>query len=314
MDAASEETGRAVGWSELVGVWVSKAHGTGNDFVVFTDEDGARDVSPETVAAVCDRHLGLGGDGVIRAVRCRDLPEGRRLLERHPDVEWFMDYRNSDGSVAQMCGNGVRVFVDHLVREGLVELPRGARVRIGTRAGVRAVVRTSDGYAVDMGPWSFTHGDLARERGSDCVVTTGGLRVPRPGVSIDMGNPHTVVALSEGEKLDSLDLHSPPAVDPVPGDGTNVEFAVPLDHDDTDLGRLEMRVHERGVGETHSCGTGACAAAAATRFWGGPESPDRWLVQVPGGVLSVTFVDAPDGTEHVVLAGPVRVVATAELV
>ncbi|WP_330446466.1 diaminopimelate epimerase [Kocuria rhizophila] len=314
MNTIDEGTGYTVGWSELVGVRVSKAHGTGNDFVVFTDRDGSLDVPPETVAAVCDRHLGLGGDGLIRAVRSRDLEEGRRLLERHPDAEWFMDYRNADGSVAQMCGNGVRVFVDHLVREGLVTLPRGARLRIGTRAGVRTVARTSGGYAVDMGPWSFTRGELARERGSDCVVTAAGLTVPRPGVSIDMGNPHTVVVLSEGEKLDTLDLHTAPAVDPVPVDGTNVEFVVPLEHDDTDLGRLEMRVHERGVGETHSCGTGACAAAAATRFWGGPQSPDRWFVQVPGGVLSVTFVPAPDGTEHVVLAGPVRVVATAELV
>ncbi|WP_407657287.1 diaminopimelate epimerase [Kocuria tytonis] len=313
MSETTEGTERAMGWQELTGTRVTKAHGTGNDFVVYTDADGSRDVSPDTVAAVCDRHMGLGGDGLIRAVRSRHLPEGQRLLERHPDAEWFMDYRNADGSVAQMCGNGVRVFVDHLVREGLVTLPRGARLRIGTRAGVRTVARTSSGYAVDMGPWSFSHGDTARERGSDCVVSAAGLTVPRPAVSIDIGNPHTVVALSEGEKLDGLDLHAAPTVDPLPADGTNVEFVVPLDHDDSDLGRLEMRVHERGVGETHSCGTGACAAAAATRFWGGPESPDRWFVQVPGGVLSVTFVPAPDGTEHVVLAGPVRVVATAEL-
>ena len=251
---------------ELTGARVTKAHGTGNDFVVFTDPDGTRDVSPRTVAAVCHRHLGLGGDGLIRAVRSEHVPEGRELLHRHPGAEWFMDYRNADGSVAQMCGNGVRVFVDHLVREGLVRLPRGARLQIGTRAGVRTVARTSDGYAVDMGPWSFSDGDSARERGSDSVVTAQGLRVPRPGLSIGMGNPHTVVALSEGEKLDGLDLHSAPSVDPVPPEGTNVEFVVPLDHDDSDVGRLEMRVHERGVGETFSCGTGACAAAAATRW------------------------------------------------
>ncbi|WP_240624990.1 diaminopimelate epimerase [Kocuria tytonicola] len=314
MTETTEGTVRAVGGHELTGVRVSKAHGTGNDFVVFTDGDGTRDVGPQTVAAVCDRHTGLGGDGMIRAVRSEHVPEGRALLRTHPDAEWFMDYRNGDGSVAQMCGNGVRVFVDHLVREGLVRLPRGARVRIGTRAGVRTVARTSDGYAVDMGPWSFTDGETARERGADCVVTAAGLTVPRPGISIDMGNPHAVVALSEGEKLDGLDLHTAPVVEPVPAEGTNVEFVVPLDHDDSDVGRLEMRVHERGVGETFSCGTGACAAAAATRFWGGPESPDRWFVQVPGGVLSVTFVPAPDGTEHVVLAGPARVVAHAELV
>ncbi|MDO4919539.1 diaminopimelate epimerase [Kocuria sp.] len=314
MSESTEGTAHGVSRHELTGARVVKAHGTGNDFVVFTDADGGRDVSPETVRAVCDRHMGLGGDGLIRAVPSEHVPEGRELLRTEPRAEWFMDYRNADGSVAQMCGNGVRVFVDHLVREGLVSLPRGARLRIGTRAGVRTVARTSDGYAVDMGPWSFTHGDEARERGSDCVVTAAGLTVPRPGVSIDMGNPHTVVALSEGEKLDGLDLHTAPVVEPAPAQGTNVEFVVPLEHEDSDVGRLEMRVHERGVGETFSCGTGACAAAAATRFWGGPDSPDRWFVRVPGGVLSVTFAPAPDGTEHVVLAGPVRVVAEARLV
>lgn len=291
-------------------IYFTKGHGTENDFVLLEDPEGLLALDAAAAVALADRRAGIGGDGVIRAVRTRSAD-----IDAPVDApEWFMDYRNADGSVAQMCGNGVRVFVDHLVREGLVTLPRGARLRIGTRAGVRTVARTSGGYAVDMGPWSFTRGELARERGSDCVVTAAGLTVPRPGVSIDMGNPHTVVVLSEGEKLDTLDLHTAPAVDPVPVDGTNVEFVVPLEHDDTDLGRLEMRVHERGVGETHSCGTGACAAAAATRFWGGPQSPDRWFVQVPGGVLSVTFVPAPDGTEHVVLAGPVRVVATAELV
>ena len=301
-------------WRELVNQEVVKAHGTGNDFVVFTDENGEIALTADTVAAVCDRHMGLGADGVIRAVRATELAEGRKLAEQDPSVEWFMDYRNADGSIAQMCGNGVRVFVDHLVREGLVELPQGSQLRIGTRAGVRSVARTDGGYAVDMGPWSFMAGGDARGKGSDAVVTTDGLTVPRPGVSISMGNPHTVVALSEEDKLDRLDLRRAPSVSPEPEDGTNVEFVVPVDHDDTEVGRIHMRVFERGVGETHSCGTGACAAAAATRFWGGAEAPDRWLVDVPGGVLSVTFVPATDGTEHVVLAGPTRVVARAVLV
>ena len=301
-------------WRELVNHEVIKAHGTGNDFVVFTDEYGEVPLSAETVAAVCDRHMGLGADGVIRVIRATELQEGRKLAEQDPSVEWFMDYRNADGSIAQMCGNGVRVFVDHLVREGLVELPQGSQLRIGTRAGVRSVARTEGGYAVDMGPWSFIAGEDARDKGSDAVVTTDGLNVPRPGVSISMGNPHTVVALSEEDKLDQLDLRRAPSVSPEPEDGTNVEFVVPVDHDDTEVGRIHMRVFERGVGETHSCGTGACAAAAATRFWGGADAPDRWLVEVPGGVLSVTFVPATDGTEHVVLAGPAQVVARAILV
>lgn len=302
-----------VDWHELVNLELVKAHGTGNDFVVFTDEHGDVSLSADTVASVCDRHMGLGADGVIRAVRASELAEGRALAAKDPSVEWFMDYRNADGSIAQMCGNGVRVFVDHLVEEGLVELPQGSQLRIGTRAGVRSVARTHGGYAVDMGPWSFLAGEQAREKGSDAVVTTDGLKVPRPGVSISMGNPHTVVALSEEDKLDTLDLRRAPSVSPEPEEGTNVEFVVPVDHDDTEVGRIHMRVYERGVGETHSCGTGACAAAAATRFWGGSDAPDRWLVEVPGGVLSVTFVPATDGTEHVVLAGPTRTVARVAL-
>jgi diaminopimelate epimerase len=243
-------------------------------------------------------------------VRSEELPEGRAVLAEAPDAEWFMDYRNNDGSVAEMCGNGVRVFVQHLVQEGLVEVPEGEVLRIGTRAGVKTVARTDSGYAVDMGPWSFLDGEAARSRGSDAVVTARGLKVARPALSIGMGNPHTVVALAEGEKLDQLELFTAPTVRPVPEDGTNVEFVVPADGDDDGVGRVRMRVHERGVGETQSCGTGACAAAAATRFWGGVTAPDQWLVQVPGGVVSVTFVPAPDGTEHVVLAGPAVIVAS----
>ena len=182
-------------------------------------------------------------------------------------------------------------------------------LRIGTRGGLKTVAATPDGFAVDMGPWGFIDGDRARERGSDAVVTAQGLKVPRPGVSITMGNPHTVVALAEGEKLDHLQLWTQPEVSPTPPDGTNVEFVVPADDEGDGIGRLRMRVHERGVGETQSCGTGACAAAAATRFWAGASAPDEYLVQVPGGIVSATFVPGPDGAEHVVLAGPAEIVA-----
>ena len=227
-----------------------------------------------------------------------------------------MDYRNGDGSVAEMCGNGVRAFVEYLRTEGLIELEVGETVKIGTRAGVKTVARTEEGYAIDMGPWSFIHGEAAREGGEDCLVSARGLKTPRAGLSISMGNPHTVVMLGSDGKLDGLDLHSLPQVSPAPVNGTNVEFVVPVDLDiesGAHVGAIRMRVHERGVGETLSCGTGACAAAAATRFWGGEEAPDEWLVHVPGGTLAVTFVLGPDDLEHVVLAGPAQMVATVVL-
>ncbi|KAA9393630.1 diaminopimelate epimerase [Kocuria coralli] len=300
-------------FGELSGYPFLKAHGTGNDFVVVVDPEAELLLADDTVRLACDRHQGIGGDGFIRVARSEHLPEGREVLEQAPEAEWFMDYRNGDGSIAEMCGNGVRAFVHVLLRNGLVDLPPGQVVRVGTRAGVKTVARTDDGYAVDMGPWGFIDGDTARSRGSDAVVTAKGLRVPRPAVSITMGNPHTVVALAEGEKLDSLQLFTAPDVRPVPPDGTNVEFVVPLDEESgatEDVGRIRMRVHERGVGETQSCGTGACAAVAATRFWAGDTAPDEWLIEVPGGVVSATFVEGPHGAEHIVLAGPAVVVAT----
>ena len=232
-----------------------------------------------------------------------------------------MDYRNGDGSISEMCGNGVRAFVEYLTTEKLATLGEGETIQIGTRAGIKTVARTENGYAIDMGPWSFIHGDEARERNSDSMVTARGLKTPRVALSISMGNPHTVVALAADEKLDGLGLESAPKVTPTPPNGTNVEFVVPEEIQDTaaetgekNVGAIRMRVHERGVGETLSCGTGACAAAAATRFWGGEDAPDEWLVHVPGGTLAVTFVLGPDELEHVVLAGPAQMTGKFTLV
>ncbi|OFL75101.1 diaminopimelate epimerase [Rothia sp. HMSC075F09] len=303
-------------WGELAGLTLTKGHGTGNDFIFLTDENAEIALTPELVARVCDRHFGIGADGFIRATRSTASRAGQKLLEEHPDAVWFMDYRNGDGSIAEMCGNGVRAFVEYLRTEGLIELEVGETVKIGTRAGVKTVARTEEGYAIDMGPWSFIHGEAAREGGEDCLVSARGLKTPRAGLSISMGNPHTVVMLGSDGKLDGLDLHSLPQVSPAPVNGTNVEFVVPVDLDvesGAHVGAIRMRVHERGVGETLSCGTGACAAAAATRFWGGEEAPDEWLVHVPGGTLAVTFVLGPDDLEHVVLAGPAQMVATVVL-
>jgi diaminopimelate epimerase len=297
---------------------VTKGHGTQNDFVLLDGRDGA-DLGADLVRALADRRAGIGGDGVIRLIACDALPEGAAVRAEDPAATWFMDYRNADGSIAEMCGNGVRVVAEYARHLGVWDPAEGDLV-LGTRAGVRRVreVPAADGgdatwYAVDMGVWRLPGGDEAVAAGFDAQVAVAGLDVPRPALSVDLGNPHTVLALAGEAELADADLTRAPVVEPVPPHGTNVELVVPLGEeraaDGTVVGRLRMRVHERGVGETRSCGTGACAAALAVRTWGGPGSPDVWLVDVPGGTVRVTVL--PDG--HVELAGPAVLVAEIQV-
>ena len=278
----------------------TKGQGTGNDFVLFADPDGKIELTPSQLAAICDRHFGIGADGVLRAVRSRSLPEGAAALAEESRAEWFMDYHNADGSVAEMCGNGIRVFVRYLLESGLAELPEGGTLPIGTRAGVRDVQRSAGGFSADLGRWSLVDGDA--------VVRAKNLPVARPGLGIDVGNPHVVVALASDEELDAADLGYVPKVEPEPVGGVNVEFVVPAEPLVRDgVGQIRMRVHERGSGETLSCGTGAAAAALATRHWAGAGAPNDWRVGVPGGVVGVRMVPAEDG-EHVALSGPAELV------
>src|SRR3954454_15046177 len=137
----------------------TKGHGTGNDFVLIADPHGELDLSPEQIAAICDRHFGVGADGILRAVRSRSIDAGAASLAEEPGAEWFMDYRNADGSIAEMCGNGIRVFTRFLLEEGLAELPEGTTLPIGTRGGVRDVQRTGTGFSVDLGRWTLEPGD-----------------------------------------------------------------------------------------------------------------------------------------------------------
>ncbi|PFG33491.1 diaminopimelate epimerase [Sanguibacter antarcticus] len=293
----------------------TKGHGTQNDFVLLDDRDAGLDLTADLVRALADRRAGIGGDGVIRVVRSKDIVEGQRLLAQEPAAEWFMDYRNADGSVAQICGNGVRVFAAFLEQLGVATFDGDGELVVGTRAGVRRVRKEDGGwYAVDMGIWSFPGGQTAVAEGFDAEVLVPGLEVDgnevaRPALSVDLGNPHTVVALASVVDLERAELWRAPEVVPRPPQGTNVELVVPLGEetsvDGTVVGRLRMRVHERGVGETRSCGTGACAAALAVRAWAGDGAPDVWMVEVPGGTLRVTILS--DG--HVELAGPAELVA-----
>jgi diaminopimelate epimerase len=277
-------------------VQFTKGHGTGNDFVLILDQDGELELDAATVAKLCDRNFGIGADGLIRIIKSSALPEGAASLAEEPAATWFMDYRNADGSIAEMCGNGVRVFARYLTERGLVELSPGDTLSIGTRAGVRDIQRSTNGFAVDMGRW--------RPVAEDITVVSAGVDIARPGQGINVGNPHVVVALASLEELKELDLNRAPALEPAQAEGANVEFIVPADPMvQNGVGYINMRVHERGVGETLSCGTGIVAAALATRLWAGQGAPNQWQVTVPGGTLGVRMFATEDG-EHVGLSGP----------
>lgn len=283
----------------------TKGHGTGNDFVLFSDPDGAVELTPAQIAAIADRHFGVGADGVIRAVRSRHIDAGAAALAEDESAEWFMDYHNADGSVAEMCGNGIRVFARYLFDNGLAELADGDTMAIGTRAGVRDLQRNLTGFQVDLGRW--------RLAGGEPLVRAKNLAVARPGLGIDVGNPHVVVALASEDELDSADLSYIPQLEPDAAGGVNVEFVVPADPMvKNGVGHIRMRVHERGSGETLSCGTGAAAAALAVRHWAGAGAPNQWSVQVPGGTVGVRMFPTEDG-EHVSLSGPAELVFEGEL-
>lgn len=249
-----------------------KGQGTGNDFVILPDVDDQLNLTAELVMALCDRRFGIGADGVLRVVRA-SADQG---------AEYFMDYRNSDGSIAQMCGNGARVFGRYLVDAGLVapgEFP------VVTRAGVRTLrVPAAGDVSVSMGP--VTVGDKTT------VVLTGS---EFPGVTAWVGNPHVVCIVGDSV-LDDLDLTNPPELDPVAlPEGANVEFCEVLASD-----RVQMRVFERGSGETLSCGTGACAAAIVA------GDADSVTVVVPGGEVRV------ERSRDVQLIGPASIVAAGQ--
>ena len=287
--------------SESAGPRVLQGHGTENDFVVLPDPDGT--VWPESrldgalVQRLCDRRAGLGGDGVLRVVRSRHVPDAAAVLgEALPQCEWFMDHRNADGSTAEMCGNGIRLFVHVLLAEGLLDpAAAGAGVLVGTRGGPRRVgTRPEGGYCVDMGPAS----ELGRG-----TAEVGGRTFA--GLGISMGNPH-LVCLTD-VPVEDVHLTTLPVVDPAMfPDGVNVEVVNVLP--DGPAGpHVRMRVYERGVGETRSCGTGACAAAHAALTAAGGTTGSV-TVDVPGGRLSVGF----DG-RTTVLGGPAVVVAVGTL-
>ncbi len=272
-----------------------KGHGTSNDFIVYNNEDAKINLSTDQVVALCDRRSGLGADGTIGAVRTKNI---ELAGIDHGDAIWFMDHQNADGSYSEMCGNGARVFARYLVANGL---ETEKEFTISTRGGVRAVQLHPDlTVSVDMGP-AF---EPSPELTPSIRLATGEVF---ESVGVFFPNPHAICWV-DAVTLSQLTLLEIPIVEPISAfpKGVNVEFAAI-----TSPGEVVMRVFERGVGETQSCGTGACAVVWAARR----SAPDyrefaAWKVSVPGGQLHVSEDDV---TRSFSLRGPAELIARGQV-
>ncbi|MFC8763001.1 diaminopimelate epimerase [Streptomyces sp. NPDC057193] len=267
-----------------------KGHGTENDFVIVPDAENAVDLPPSVVARLCDRRAGIGGDGLLHVVRSAAHPEARHMAD---EAEWFMDYRNADGSVAEMCGNGVRVFARYLEHAGHVTT---GEVAVATRGGIKRVHLDKDGsVTVAMGRAVLPEAGV--------TVTVDGRSWPARNVN--MGNPHAVAFVEDLDHAGNLLTEPPYEPAAVYPDGVNIEFVA-----DRGPRHVAMRVHERGAAETRSCGTGACAVAVATARRDGADpaesgTPVTYTVDVLGGTLLIT--EHPDG--RIDMTGPAVIVA-----
>lgn len=292
---------------------VYKAHATGNDFVVYLDEDGMHEPTADEVRFLCDRHFGIGGDGLIRLAHPQavsDVNERQIADCAAGDADWFMDYRNADGSLAEMCGNGTRAITLFAQRQGIADQPGGTPFHLGTRAGVKILTSLGDVpglgkdvFQVEMGAWK--RGDV-----DGYEVTIPGTSGSARGTFVDMGNPHVVAVLEDAfaslPNVEDLDPVTKPVVAPeIPSD-QNVEFVrIDEQSEGDDAGEATMRVNERGCGETLSCGTGLCATAITLRAKTGI---DHWTITVRGGTLRVDVTD-----EDVKLTGSATIVGKIEL-
>lgn len=277
----------------LTDIPFAKGHGTGNDFLILEDPYGRLDLDDGDVARLCSRREGIGADGLLRLVRTTVHPDARAMADQ---AEWFMDYRNADGSGGSMCGNGARLVGRYLVAAG--HHPPG-RLSLATRAGLRDLTVPADPHA-DV---AVSMGRPALPGPARISVTVGERRWD--ALHVDVGNPHAVVVVSDLAHVG--DLQETPAVTPESAypHGTTVEFVRNLGS-----GHLVARVHERGVGETPSCGTGACAAVAAIRHRGPqPAEPSRYAVDFPGGRL---YIDV-ESEGAMTLSGPAQITARGTL-
>ncbi len=261
---------------------LTKHHGLGNDFLVLLDRDDAQPIDEDIAVAVCDRHRGVGADGLIRVTPVAG--SGRVAME----------LRNEDGSRAEMSGNGISCLAQAVVRAGLA--PDGV-VEVDTDAGPRTVT-------VVESPASHRH-RMRVAMGTPHIVSdlpewTDGRILA--AVQVDMGNPHVVCHVADADDVPDLVEVGERINAATPG-GTNVELLLP-----GDPGAVTMLVYERGVGPTLACGTGAVAAAAAAHRW--ELAPRTVVVHQPGGPATVELAAGGDGVAH--LTVPVVAVAAVE--
>jgi len=282
----------------------AKGHGTENDFLIINDPDGELSLDSSRVAALCDRRAGIGADGLLRVIRAQALVDNGEIEDLADGIDgddWFMDYRNADGSIAEMCGNGTRVFAHWVVAQGLVPLPAQGlggeefSFVVGTRAGAKPVVV----HAFDA-----RHADISVDMGAPEVMGLSTAKMAGQsyaGLGVDMGNPHLAATIPglDAQGLANLDFELPEYDAEFFPQGLNLEVVTPLED-----GEVHMRVFERGVGETRSCGTGTVAAAVSALADAGAVT-GKVVVNVPGGKGQVEVRE--DGAT---LRGPSEIIGT----
>jgi len=258
---------------------LTKHHGLGNDFLVLLDLDGRHPIDEEIAVAICDRHRGVGADGLIRVT----AGDGGRVR---------MELRNEDGSRAEMSGNGISCLAQAVVRAGLAT---GGVVEVDTDAGPRTV--------------TVVEAEAPHRHRMRVAMGTPRIEGDRPewtderilrAVAVDMGNPHVVLHVADPDDVPDL-VEVGERIDGATAGGTNVELVLP-----GGPGEVRMLVFERGVGPTLACGTGAVAVAAAARAW--ELAPATTTVHQPGGPALVELAD--DGPAH--LTVPVVAIAVVE--
>ena len=241
----------------------TKMHGLGNDFIVIDNFNGRITLSEEQVRFLCDRQKGIGADGVI-------------LVESYEDAHCFMNYYNADGSLAEMCGNGVRCVAKFLKDDFFKDR---TKLRIATRAGIKEVECLEDGtFSVNMGKPVFSHTDFPMK-----PLTLEGLELH----FVSMGNPHAVTFVPDVSTYDLAKLG--PLIETDPHFPNKINFHI-VEKKGNDT--FKMKTWERGCGITLACGSGACAVYALTRTEQGANK--EVTLELPGGILSMSENDHGD--------------------